>query len=165
VPTQRPNIEIRTRGGTRRAWIGFATIMMVALALGGCTPEQDIAQCELEAIRLYPNDPPKYTDDAGSRYVITCMKAKGYEFLLDEQARFRREPKAGYSACFGIPLVANPGCYESTGWRAPPLCPSPGRAGQRPSLRSLLCDLFDARKQKLPEDVKIEPEPGQAPIP
>jgi len=54
--------------------------------------------------------PRSNTDDAGSRYVITCMKAKGYEFLLDENARFRREPKAGYSACFGIPLVANLGC-------------------------------------------------------
>jgi hypothetical protein len=27
-------------------------IMMVALALGACTPQQDVAQCEVEAIRL-----------------------------------------------------------------------------------------------------------------
>src|SRR5262249_1890920 len=67
------------------------TIMMVALALAACTPEQDIGQCELEAIRLYPNNPPRWTEDEGSRYVVTCMKAKGYEFLLTADARLRSQ--------------------------------------------------------------------------
>src|SRR5215469_13564791 len=82
-------------------------IMMVALALGGCTPDRDVAQCEVEAIRLYPNNPPKDYDDPPSKYVITCMKAKGYDFSFHDAGCLRRG--LGPS---GATLSA---CYE-TGW-------------------------------------------------
>jgi hypothetical protein len=88
--------------------------MIVASALGGCTPEQDVAQCEVEAIRLYPNDPPNkqgpITGNAASRYVMTCMKAKGYEFVgcLIFSDRTLRDPDC---------CTTRPGSYKSTGWR------------------------------------------------
>src|SRR5215831_4081397 len=98
------------KGGTRRG-IEFATIIiMVALALGGCTPEQDVAQCELEAIRLYPNKPPNtpWPWDDADRYVITCMKAKGYEHTGScPELRF---PVAPTHATI-------PQCYTPIGWR------------------------------------------------
>jgi hypothetical protein len=75
--------------------------MMVALALGGCTPEQDLAQCEVEAFRLYPNH--QYGIDS-TNYMRTCMRAKGYEFTGGGEA--------------------NPRNYKPTGWRAQFLAPS-----------------------------------------
>ena len=84
-------------------------IIMVALVLGACMPEQDVAQCEVEAIRLYPNNPPKQYDDAATRYVTVCMKAKGYEFPSKRcEYRFDRPG----------PSALQPGCYKATGWRA-----------------------------------------------
>jgi len=79
--------------------------MMVALALGACTPEQDHAQCEVESIRLYPNTPPQVYDDLPSRYVITCMKEKGY-WLEDNCGMWGLVNKATW-----------PNCYRATGWR------------------------------------------------
>jgi len=80
---------------------------MVALALGACTPEQDLAQCKVEAFRLYPNDPPGYFDQPAlhyaTRYVLTCMEAKGYEHAD------RICPDS---------WVTNPQCYKATGSRA-----------------------------------------------
>jgi hypothetical protein len=84
-------------------------IIVVALALGGCTPDQDTAQCEVEAIRLYPNNPPKVYDDVASRYAIACMKAKGYDFSP--------LPKEDCWAFRGS-HATQPGCYKSTGWLA-----------------------------------------------
>jgi hypothetical protein len=82
---------------------------MVALAFGGCAPDQDIAQCEVEAIRLYPNNPPKVSDDVASRYVIACMKAKGYNHSFNMK-----------EGCLGLlgNLATQPGCYTSTDWLA-----------------------------------------------
>src|SRR5215831_4839653 len=95
------------KGHTRRASTEFATtVMMVASALGACTPEQDLAQCKVEAFRLYPNDPPGYFDQpalhSATRYVLTCMEAKGYEHAGD--------------ACFDV-WTTDPRCYKATGWR------------------------------------------------
>jgi len=47
--------------------------MLMALALGGCTPKQDVAQCELEAIRLYPDANPSESGGRVDRYADTCM--------------------------------------------------------------------------------------------
>src|SRR5262245_45825470 len=82
-------------------------IMMVALALGGCTPEQDVAQCELEARRLFPNNTPKRADDDASEYIIACMKVKGYE----KGYCFSWGPDFNYG------ITTRPECYTATGWR------------------------------------------------
>jgi hypothetical protein len=91
--------------GRREQSMKPVTIMMVALALGACTPEQDLGQCKVEAFRLYPNDPPGHfkqpVDHHATGYLLTCMEAKGYEHADD--------------TCPGVWLV--PRCYKATGWR------------------------------------------------
>src|SRR5947209_8069374 len=59
----RPTAPAAHGTGSRARMRMRATIMMGALALGGCTPDQDVAQCEIEAIRLDPNNPPWVYDD------------------------------------------------------------------------------------------------------
>jgi hypothetical protein len=93
-------------------------IMMVALALGGCTPEQDVARCEVEAIRLYPNDPPATPPlgqpgmhNRASLFVIACMRAKGYEYST---AEIKEDCHWGR----GNTLATQPGCYKQTDWLA-----------------------------------------------
>src|SRR5262245_46261241 len=90
------------------------TIMMVALALAACTPEQDLAQCEVESIRLYPNDPPKLSTDPPSRYIIACMTAKGYEFIAPRPGGCSVWPPSNLDASNAL----LPECYKVTGWRA-----------------------------------------------
>jgi hypothetical protein len=62
-------------------------VVLCALAVGVCSESdhkvQDLATCQLEAIKLYPNWP---ADDDGSvtgvargHYTEICMTAKGYE--------------------------------------------------------------------------------------
>jgi hypothetical protein len=62
-------------------------VVLFALAVGACTESdhkvQDLAACQLEVIKLYPNWP---MDDDGSvtgvargHFTEVCMTAKGYE--------------------------------------------------------------------------------------
>jgi hypothetical protein len=85
---------------------------MAALALGGCTPEQDITQCKLEAFRVFPNDPLKCdirtcSENAASEYVY-LHGAKGYEFRHGSCRALRHE---------GV-LATEPDCYKRTDWLA-----------------------------------------------
>jgi len=114
-------------GGTRRAWIEFATIMMVAVALAGCTPEQDVAKCEVEAMRLYPNNPPKDYNDVATRYVVACMTAKGYEFI---KYPWKCSGKP-ISVLSDPPTALLPGCYKSADWLAQFLALLPDRPHPR----------------------------------
>jgi hypothetical protein len=88
----------------------WANIMVVALALGGCTPDQDIARCEIEAIRLYPNDPPTWEKDVASQYITKCMKAKGYEYYSFPEMPLEDCGRVGRN------YATDPGCYTSIGW-------------------------------------------------
>jgi len=54
---------------------GIATLSV--LSASACI-EQSIAQCELEALRLYPRDSFEWYNNT-KRYVVACMKARGYE--------------------------------------------------------------------------------------
>jgi hypothetical protein len=76
--------------------------MMVAFVLGGCTLEEDLARCEVEAIRLYPNDPRA---ESASRYAVACMKAKGYDF-------------DGTCSVYRPGHATSPICYTSSGLMA-----------------------------------------------
>jgi hypothetical protein len=96
--------------------LSFHAILM--LAFGGCTPNQDVARCQLEIIRLYPD--AKWYDDVTSRYVRICMTAKGYEPSFDTEDCRRR----------GGDPATQTACYKSTGWLArflqEPRCGVPG---------------------------------------
>jgi hypothetical protein len=47
---------------------------------------KDVAQCETEAIRVYPRDPAVDLGDPATRYLNACMAAKGYEFRFTAAA-------------------------------------------------------------------------------
>lgn len=86
-------------------------IMMVAFALGGCTSDRDVAQCELEAIRLYPGiylEGWSEFDTAASQYVVKCMRAKGHEFSRSSTP-LSCSPYSFHSA-------TQSACYKSTDW-------------------------------------------------
>ncbi len=43
--------------------------------------EKDTAECRLEALRLYPNEPGEYSLSI-DRYMAMCMAARGYKLNL-----------------------------------------------------------------------------------
>jgi hypothetical protein len=85
-----------------------ANIIALAWALGGCTPDQDITRCEIEALRLYPNQPPIWSGDVASQYIIKCMRAKGYEPYS--------YPEMPLEKCWMGNRATDPQCYTSIGW-------------------------------------------------
>jgi len=64
--------------------IAIATVL--AVTLNGCLSDQkqQIAKCELEALKFYPDsDHPYYSHDfERSHYVSKCMAAAGYEYVV-----------------------------------------------------------------------------------
>jgi len=84
-------------------------LLAVALLLGGCTPgkARQVAACELEAMRLYPQQPRGYLGTQDSRFMIVCMAAKGYRITI-LAAGCDSEQAFGYQ----------PACYTPTGWLA-----------------------------------------------
>ena len=54
------------------------------LALGACgqNTRQDLAECRVEAIKVYPNWKTGGKDDLGD-FTYLCMKSKGYIVSLD----------------------------------------------------------------------------------
>ena len=73
-----------------------ALFLATGTTLGGCT-EQSLAQCELEAMRVYPNSKSKY-DAQITQFVGTCMKARGYGLA-----------EGASESC-----TSQPGCYTPT---------------------------------------------------
>lgn len=56
-------------------------ILVALIGLVGCGPkaEQQIAQCEIEAVHLYPQYEAGVTNDYKYQsYVQTCMEARGF---------------------------------------------------------------------------------------
>jgi hypothetical protein len=62
-----------------------AAVAVAALWAGGCSGppiKQEIAQCQLEAERLYANAPGDQVTRVDA-YVATCMRARGYEYSAE----------------------------------------------------------------------------------
>jgi hypothetical protein len=62
-----------------------AMVVLLALSACGDSKERDLAACENEAVKLYPN----WRDNNGALavdmgdFTYRCMKAKGYAFASD----------------------------------------------------------------------------------
>jgi len=75
--------------------------------LVGCVPDikRDLATCELEATRQYPNE--RSSDHApSSRYIVTCMQSKGYAL----------SPKKAVGCDLRLPISTQLACYANDGW-------------------------------------------------
>jgi hypothetical protein len=86
-----------------------AVVLLGVLALGGCLPDQakDVAACQTEAMRFYQMSPGVDPTDPGSRYIIGCMAAKGYDFtVLPADCNSQH------------PLSTQPACYTANSWLA-----------------------------------------------
>jgi hypothetical protein len=61
--------------------------MILLLALGACSQSkgQDIAACQIEATKAYPDQTSVYDYYKANNYASLCMKAKGY--VLTEGCR------------------------------------------------------------------------------
>ena len=83
--------------------------LAIAILLGGCTPGKvrAVAACEMEAMRLYPQQPRGYLGTQDSRYMIVCMAAKGYRITI-------LAPGCDREQAFGY----QPECYTPAGWVA-----------------------------------------------
>ena len=84
-----------------------AVLLLVAMALGGCLPDQakDVAACQAEADHFYNGDHAVDVDNPRSQYIIGCMAAKGYDFSI-----------APADCSSQRPLPTQPACYTSNSW-------------------------------------------------
>ena len=81
-------------------------LAVLALAIGGCSRPATyrlVAQCELEAMRVYPAQTAESSAEA-SNYLRVCMEAHGHEFDLK-----------GRSCIPTMRPEHNPACYDAEG--------------------------------------------------
>lgn len=84
-------------------------ILFAVVILGGCLPEQgkDLTACQVEAERFYQTYHAVDPEDPSSKYIISCMAAKGYDFIISPAECDSRHP-----------LPTQPACYLPNGWVA-----------------------------------------------
>jgi hypothetical protein len=85
----------------------YAALLFLLSILTGCVPHQakDVAACVMEAKRFYHMYKAVDPEDPSSKYVISCMAAKGYQFtILPSDCDSRH----------ALPTQAT--CYEPTNW-------------------------------------------------
>jgi len=89
------------------------TLALLALILCGCLPDQDkdIADCEAQAARFFPVTKTLDASAPGSRYIIECMAAKGYEFSVVPADCDGQQPLSTQAACY-VPDHWLAGFYE-----------------------------------------------------
>ena len=77
-------------------------ILIAAVAVAGCTPDQakDMAACQAEVMRFYPAYIASKLEDPGTRYIIGCMAARGYEFEVTSADCNSRYPLPTQAACY-----------------------------------------------------------------
>jgi hypothetical protein len=76
--------------------------LLLALALGGCVANQakDMAACKAEVMRFYPGYRAVKFDDPGTRFIVACMQARGYELEVAASDCSSRDPVATQPACY-----------------------------------------------------------------
>ena len=84
-------------------------LLLAVVILGGCSPEQakDMASCQADASRFYQTYHAVDPNDPSSKYIISCMAAKGYDFIISPADCDSRHP-----------LPTQPACYTPSGWLA-----------------------------------------------
>ena len=84
-----------------------AVLLLVAMALGGCLPDQakEVAACQAEADHFYNGNGAVDVDNPRSHYIIGCMAAKGYDFTI-----------APADCNSQHPLPTQPACYAPSSW-------------------------------------------------
>jgi hypothetical protein len=84
-------------------------ILLAAISLGGCSPNQarDVTVCRAEADRFYQAYNTVDADNPRSRYIIACMADKGYAFDISPADCDSRHP-----------LPTQAACYTSNSWLA-----------------------------------------------
>src|SRR5262245_5399096 len=87
--------------------IRYAVLFSLLIILTGCLPDQprDMAACVSEAERFYHVYTDLDPESPSSRYVISCMAAKGYQFTILASDCDSRHP---------YPIEAT--CYEPITW-------------------------------------------------
>jgi hypothetical protein len=77
-------------------------VLLVALALAGCLPDQskDVAACEVEAGRFFQLNKAADPNTTVSQYIIECMAAKGYEFTVAPADCNSQQPLPTQAACY-----------------------------------------------------------------
>jgi len=86
----------------------YAVLFSLLIILTGCLPDQskDVSACVSEAERFYHVYTDVDPESPSSRYVISCMAAKGYHFtILPSDCDIRR------------PMPTQATCYEPTSWQ------------------------------------------------
>ena len=89
---------MKPRGGSMKR----KTVLLLALALSGCFPDQskDVADCEAQAQRFYPLFKAVESTAPASRYIIECMASKGYEFTVTPSDCDSQHPLPTQAACY-----------------------------------------------------------------
>jgi hypothetical protein len=87
----------------------FIVLILLMIASQGCTPEKrnNVNACRMDADRFYQGYQVDDVDNPRSRYIISCMAAKGYEFDISPTDCDSKRSLATQSTC-----------YVSTGWAA-----------------------------------------------
>jgi hypothetical protein len=85
----------------------YAVLLSVLIVLTGCVPDQskDVAACVTEAERFYHMYTTVDPESPSSKFIISCMAAKGYQFTMMASDCDSRHP---------YPTQAT--CYEPTTW-------------------------------------------------
>ena len=77
-------------------------VLFMAVAVAGCGPDQakDMAACQAEVMRFYPAYVASKLEDPGTRYIIGCMAARGYEFEVTAADCNSRYPLPTQATCY-----------------------------------------------------------------
>ncbi len=103
------SVALNGADAERRAFMRRMAVLLVALPLAGCFPDQakDVGACEAEAGRFYQTYKAVDPNDPSSKYIIECMADKGYDFVVTP------------SDCnSNHPLPTQAACYTPTSWFA-----------------------------------------------
>ena len=89
-------------------------VLLLALALAGCYPDQgsDIASCEAQARRFFHLYKAADPNDPSSQYLIECMAAKGYAFTVAPSDCDSKQVLPTQAACY-VPENWLAGLYDA----------------------------------------------------
>jgi hypothetical protein len=92
-----------------RRHVVLLTAVLLPVMVGGCMPDQSrvMAACQSEVMRFYPVYIASDLDDPGTRYIVACMKSKGYDLSV---------AAADCDSKYALPT--QPTCYAPQGFVA-----------------------------------------------
>lgn len=82
-------------------------LILLMIVAEGCSPgkQNDLHACRMDADRFYQGYQADDVDNPRSRYIISCMAAKGYEFDISS---------VDCDSKHSLPTQST--CYVSAGW-------------------------------------------------